>query len=122
MRRMRLLFASFLIFGSSHAMAAGLCDFSKIGQQVATSAIAMALSCDNVEAISADVEGLVESFDLCSEDRIDITMMCPFITNFVINEAEKKIPGSWQCNPKVAKQVASQLINKGCMAIAAVLL
>lgn len=105
-----MLFASAL---AGNAYGIDRCDLSKIGQQVSTQAIAIALSCDNSEAIAADVASFFDSFHLC-EQRVELPQICPIIAAYVVNKAEEQIPSDWACQPKAAKALGGKLVAQGC--------
>jgi hypothetical protein len=108
-------FRSFLLmtvmFSSWTSFAVEPCEMAENGKKFGSYAIAVALSCDNPEAIAEDIDDLMTKFNICTAQRAEL---CPLISNYLVGQIEEQIPMDWRCSPKVAKTLATQLVSKGC--------
>lgn len=95
------------------------CDLaSKYSDQIAAQ-VAPLLGCTGTAAISADITAELQKANLCSKATANPTgpvaaMVCPVVVSFLVAQATKQIPATWNCTGGAAATWTADQLTAQC--------
>lgn len=114
------IFCALIALSSCHKQQpAPVCDMLFKAVTASAQAVAVALQCQNVPAIAADLSQPLTKFGFCAvtPQSTLADFVCPQLSQVVATLSVTAIPASWQCSGQVAGDLIKQKVSDVCAQI-----